>query len=526
MKCLVVLTLLTGLSFSAGGNRPPVPPYETKASLDTRNPVDKLVFAALKRAGAKPAYLCSDPVFLRRVYLDVTGTLPTPKEVREFLADRTPGKRTALVDRLLRRKEFADYWAMKWCDILRVKSEFPINLWPNAVQAYYRWIRTSIRENLPYDRFARALLTQSGSNFRTPPVNFYRALQDKSPETLARGVALTFMGARAKKWPKERLSSLAAFFRYVGFKSTREWKEEIVYFDSVKAAEDLARGVSMRTTFPDGTPATLSPEKDPRELFADWLISPRNPWFNRAIVNRIWFWLLGRGIIHEPDDIRPDNPPSNPELLRFLEKELVKSKYDLRHIYRLILTSKTYQLSFIPRDKNPRARELFAFYPLRRLDAEVLIDALCEITGTTESYSSRIPEPFTFIPEDHRSIALPDGSITSSFLELFGRPSRDSGLAAERNNQPSAAQRLHFLNSSHVLNKIRKSRKLRRLFQISRKPDPIFRNIYLAVLSRFPTREELNRVREYQRSKVARGWETYFDLTWALMNSMEFQYRH
>jgi hypothetical protein len=302
-----------------------------------------------------------------------------------------------LIDRLLDRSEFADYWAMKWSDLLRVKSEFPINLWPNAVQAYYRWIHTSIKNDLPYDRFVRQMLVSSGSNFRVPEVNFYRAVQSKEPQTIAQAVALTFMGARAGNWPKQRLDGMAAFFSQIGYKSTAEWKEEIVYFDPQKSAPGTA-------VFPDGTPARLAPGQDPREVFANWLVAPENPWFARNIVNRIWYWLLGRGIIQEPDDIRPDNPAVNPELLAFLERELVASHYDLKHVYRLILTSQVYQLSSIPGTGDPQGAANFASYPLRRLDAETLIDAVCQITGTTEEYSSPIPEPFTFLPEGQRAI--------------------------------------------------------------------------------------------------------------------------
>ena len=182
-------------------------------------------------------------------------------------------------------------------------------------------------------------------------------------------------------------------------------------------------------------------------------------------MNRVWSWLLGRGIIHEPDDIRPDNPPSNPELLAYLERELVAAHYDLKHIFRLILNSNTYQLSSIPETDHPQGDANFSHYLPRRLEAEVLIDAICQITGTTEKYSSPIPEPFTFIPENQRSIELADGSISSSFLEMFGRPARDTGLESERNNRPTAAQQLHLLNSSHIRRKIEQSPKLRELLQ-------------------------------------------------------------
>jgi hypothetical protein len=255
-------------------------------------------------------------------------------------------------------------------------------------------------------------------------------------------------------------------------------------------------------------------------------MDPKNPWFARNIVNRAWFWLLGRGIIQEPDDIRPDNPPVNPELLAYLEKEFIASHYDMKHLYRLILTSQTYQLSSIPRSTKPEAAANFAFYPVRQLDAEVLSDALCEITGTTEKYSSSIPEPFTFIPEKERSIALPDGSITSSFLEMFGRPSRDTGLESERNNVPTASQRLHLLNSSHVQRKIEQSEKFKYLLKTLNNPRDVVTGFYLAILSRFPTENELQIAAGHFPTDGTDNRAAALDVAWALINSKEFLYRH
>ena len=521
MNAIFILVLTAALASAATG-QPPVAPFETRAALASHGRIDDLAFDQWKRLGIQPANPCSDEVFLRRVYLDVIGTLPTPDEASQFLSDQDPGKRAALIGRLLARSEFADYWAMKWSDLLRVKSEFPINLWPNAVQAYYRWIHTSIKSDLPYDQFVRQLLVSSGSNFRVPEVNFYRAVQSKEPQTIAQAVALTFMGARAGNWPKARLDGMAAFFSQIGYKSTAEWKEEIVYFDPQKGAPGPA------AVFPDGAPARIAPGQDPREVFANWLLAPGNPWFARNIVNRIWYWLLGRGIIHEPDDIRPGNPAVNPDLLAYLERELVASHYDLKHIYRLILTSQVYQLSSIPQTADPQAAANFASYPLRRLDAETLIDAVCQITGATEEYSSPIPEPFTFLPEGQRATALPDGSISSAFLEMFGRPPRDTGLESERNLVPTAEQRLHMLNSSHIQLKIQQSVKLRTLVQPrpGGKPrDPIDR-IYLATLSRYPTAGELKTVAAYYQSVQGNKWPATVDLAWALINSAEFLYRH
>ncbi len=364
---LVMIACLAPLRApGAESPKPFVAGFETKGEFTARNRIDELVSARWKAAGIQPANLCSDTVFLRRAWLDITGTLPAAGQAAEFLNSKDPKKRAALIDQLLDREEFADYWAMKWSDLLRVKAEFPINLWPNAAQGYHHWIRDSVRENKPYDQFVREMLTRSGSNFRVPPVNFYRAMQNREPPGIAQAVALTFMGVRTEKWPADRLAQMAAFFSQVGYKHTGEWKEEIVFFDAGKKAPESL-------VFPDGTSIRLKPGQDPRAAFADWLVTPRNPWFTRAIVNRVWYWLLGRGVIHEPDDIRPDNPPENPELLAWLERELVASHYDLKHLFRLILNSSTYQLSSIPRAEPDAAAAHFAVYPLRRLDAEVLL---------------------------------------------------------------------------------------------------------------------------------------------------------
>ena len=519
----VIVLALAGAAQDTGRQSP----FESTAAPEVKNRIDEIVFAALKKQGIRPARLSSDAVFVRRVYLDAIGTLPTSDEARAFIEDRDPNKRSALIDRLLAREEFADYWAMKWCEVLRVKSEFPINLWPNAVQAYHRWIRTAIRDNVPYDRFARELLTASGSNFRDAPVNFYRAVQSRDPQAIASTVALTFMGARTDAWPKDRLTGMAAFFSQIGYKSTGEWKEEIVYFDPDKKAPAFApvsAGASAR--LPDGTSVSLEPGQDPREAFASWLTAPGNPWFARAAVNRAWFWVVGRGIVHEPDDIRDGNPPSHPELLAFLERELVASRFDMKQVHRLIFNSSTYQLSSIPASTPPPPDGSFAYALMRPLDAEVLIDALNQITGMSEEYSSAIPEPYTFIPPDQRSIALADGSIRSAFLETFGRPTRDTGLASERSTQPTAAQRLYLLNSGDVQRKLQQGPSLQALLQRQGGPRDVINALYLTILSRYPTDAELQAITAYSQAGGVNRRGVGQDLAWALINSAEFGFRH
>ena len=234
----------------------------------------------------QPAPLCSDEVFIRRVYLDVIGTLPDPQDVRKFLRDTKLTKRAVLIDTLLETDAFADYWSLKWCDLLRVKAEFPINLWPNAVQAYHRWIHDAIEQTMPYNQFARELLTSSGSNFRVPQVNFYRAIQERSPSAIASAAALTFMGIRLEKLPQKQQHEMEAFFSRVAYKETAEWKEEIIFLNP-------AMTDPFKAVFLDGKTVYIPSGQDPRQVFADWLIKPENPWFTRHIVNRVWAWLTG-----------------------------------------------------------------------------------------------------------------------------------------------------------------------------------------------------------------------------------------
>jgi len=526
MRIIFTVAILLCVAFSFVEANAPVMPFENaeggNVSAAFSGQIDSFVFGKLKQMAIQPANQCSDAVFIRRVYLDVTGTLPRADEVVKFLEDKNPGKRKVLIDCLLARDEFADYLGMKWCDLLRVKSEFPVNLWPEATQAYDHWIRDSIRRNVPYSLFAWEILTASGSNFRVPQVNFYRSAGSKEPKAIARAVALTFMGERTEHWPKAKLDAMAAFFSKIGFKSTNEWKEEIVFGNGIAGdIQPPATGI-----LPDGTSMQIPCDRDPREIFAQWLIFSKNSPFARNAVNRTWYLLFGRGIIEEPDDSRPDNPPSNPELLAWLARELVSSNYDIKHIYRLILNSGAYQLSCISAMRSPAAEANFAFHSMRPLDAEVLIDALDQITGATEEYSSMVPEPYTFLPGDRRSILLPDGSIGSAFLDLFGRPPRDTGLLSERRSHLTAAQRLHLLNSSHVQSKLTKSEPLKKIIRANNPSADIVKQLYLTILSRYPTEDELKAINTYSQSAEAKGPTAMLDVAWSLINSAEFLYQH
>jgi len=553
-----------GFGADAPADKPASPPppalFETLAK---GNAVDACVLATLKEKGIPPSERCTDEVFLRRVFLDAIGTLPTPAEARAFLADRSPDKRTRLIDSLLARDEFADTWGLKWGDLLRVKSEFPSNLWPNAVQAYDRWIRDALRQGVPYDRFVRELLTATGSNFRVPPVNFYRAFQDRAPRPIAENVALLFMGVRLADagLTEEQILGLSACFAKIGYKSTDEWKEEIVFFNPEGKLADPKTGKPVRPAPPGGKPFDLRPDQDPRVPLAAWLTSKENPWFARAIANRVWFWLLGRGVVHEPDDLKPSNPPWSPALLAALEKEVVDGGFDLKRLYRLILASETYQLASKPNAWNAADETGFSRYRIRRLDAEALLDAINQITGSGEKYTSPIPEPFTFLPGDQRAITIADGSIEAPFLELFGRPPRNTSFESERTSAPSVFQAQHLLNSSHIQKKIELSKPLQQIAAGAaqqRAPDargaragaaggrqrpaaaveakpaaggtpeaarPI-EELYLRILSRFPTDEERRAALAYVSSFKRKPLESFYDIVWALLNSKEFLLRH
>lgn len=577
--CVVVLVLVAGASYAAKPRSSAV--YETGGRPGPDNPIDKIVGRGLATL-AIHSPLCSDAVFVRRVYLDVIGTLPSSKEARAFLEDRNAKKRSLLIDRLMEREEFADYWSMKWADVLRIKAEFPVNLWPNAAQCYHRWVRNSITTNKPYDKFVREALTSSGSNFRVGPVNFYRAIQTRTPEGIAAAVALTWMGVQFDKWPEDRRAGMVPLFSQVGYKPTSEWKEEIVFWDPyqlgklggnavpgkaalvpapadptakpaappAKAEASLQVPGPLKAKFPDGKDVTIPPGRDPRDVFADWLIRAENPWFAKNLVNRIWAWLLGRGIIHEPDDIRDDNPAVYPELLTYLEQEFVKSNYDMKTVFRMILNSRTYQSSSIQRVRNQKAEAYFGYYIVRRLDAEVLIDAINKVTGTTDLYTSAVPEPFTYIPSDKAAISIADGSISSPFLALFGRSARATGMTDERPTKPLPAQWRHLLNSSHIQTKLDSGTWMKTLSAGKHSLDEIIDELYLTILSRFPTPVEKATIYEYLFLNVgekagaaggkppARGpgglpqltpeqrRDNSLDIAWALLNSIEFMFRH
>ncbi len=502
------------------------------------NRVDELVFARLRMLGIPPSALCDDATFLRRAYLDVTGLMATETQAREFLADTTPDKRARLVDRLLSSEEYNDFQTLKWGDLLKIKSEYPSRLWPKAVAVYTHWIRDSIATNKPYDQFVRELLTANGSNFRVGPANYLRAVSNKDPQTIAESTALVFLGQRIscarchahpdEPWTTSTNLGLGAFFAKVAYKPSNEWKEEIVYTNPKGVLKDPVSRQAVAPAALDGTSPAVDAIDDPRSALAAWVTSNENPHFARNIVNRVWFWLMGRGIVQPPDDLRLTNPPSNPELLDFLAAELVDHSYDLRHIFRLILLSRTYQLDSRPTEQNAWDTTLFSHRLPRRLGAEQLLDAITQITGVPDRFSSRIPEPFTYLPDDIRATQLTDGNIEEApfaFLELFGRPSRDTAYEDDRCLEPSLRQALYFANSEHLEGKITASPFLKEVLESGRNDAEIVEQLYLIMFSRFPSDEELRATTAHLAREGPKGrTQALRDLVWALTNTKEFRF--
>ena len=477
----------------------------------------------------------SDPVFLRRAYLTASGRIPTLAETQSFLRDKSPDKRAKLIDKLLASREHADLIAMRFADMLRVKSEFPVNLWPNAVQAFHEKLRTDILNNRPYSEMAYEMLTASGSNFRVPYANFFRGSGDRTPAGLAKITALTFMGLRVEKLPEDKRKKFEAFFSRIRFKSTSEWKEELVF--------TAPEAVRLKAWLPGCGSFTINaPDEEPRLILAKALVSDENPYFARAMVNRVWSWFFGKGLIDPADDITPErgswdrfaagfglaSVPAQEKMLELLTEEFRRSKYDMRRLFRVIMNSGAFNAASIPPDGDAAVTEkYFLTYPVRRVEAEIISDSIGVLTGNYGRYTSVIPEPFTFLPPGTRAVQIADGSISSVRLDLFGRPSRDSGKISDRNNKITGPQRLYLLNSNTIYKQVNNlgsqiSRKCK--WQLERRG---IGEIYLRILSRAPTPLEKKWVMDYNRSlpRKMRG-NVWADLCWVLINSKEFLYYH
>ena len=447
---------------------------------------------------------CSDEVFLRRAYLTVTGALPTPQQAVEFIEDQSSNKREVLIDKLLQRELGLKYMQMRWWDILRIKSEFPSNLWPNGVQAYNRWIYEQLMNNVPYDKMVRSLLLSTGSNFRSPAANFYRGFQTRNSKNIYDNINLLFLGNR------ECYDNGNICFSQIKYKSTKEWKEEIIYLDIHKRAPYNQIELGDDTTF------YLRQDSDWREPYVMWLTSPKNRRFAEVMVNRMWFWVFGKGIVPEPDDWRDDNPPSDPELLKELTDYFLAQNFDMRAMMKRILLSDKFNSKAAPEGD----------YTPQRLPAEVIVDAMASVTNIWSTYTSRVPEPFTFYPPRTRSTHLGDATVSSSELELFGKVSRDVSLESQRNNAITSRQLLYLMNSSALENRIRKSPTLQKIYIQSANIEQLADNITLLTLSRRATTAEVEMYRQYMEQNQLPMMEVAVDIMWMQINSNEFLYNH
>lgn len=473
--------------------------------------IDKIIDKTLSQRGIEPSVAVGDDVFLRRTSILLTGLVPSAEQAAAFIGDKSPQKRVQLVDSLLSSEAYIFAQVNKWGDLLRIKAEFPSNLWPNATQAYNRWLKVQIRDNVPYDVWVRDLLTASGSNFRTPQVNFYRAFQTRTPQAFADNAALLFMGLR--KAPQ----GIDEFFTEVKFKGSNEWKEEFVFVDL-----DARAPFPIYITMPDGKSVPIVQGKDSRVAFASWLTAKDNPLFARAIVNRVWSWLMGRGIVDPADDMSAQ--VSNPELLGYLEKDFVAHNFDLKYLFRQILLSDAYARSSVPNKSNAADTALFSHYTLERLSAETIVDGIADITGVGNRYISRTPEPYSYFPLDMRSVELGDGTVTSPELMLFGRPTRDVALESDRKNELNSMQVLYLVNSSTLAQKIAQSPKLKAFLQTKPTADAASEWLYLTVIGRYPSVAETAVVKSYMaQNGNAKGAA---DVMWALLNSKEFLFKH
>ena len=500
------LLLAGAISSAAAGSV-----YHTGKPVSIRNSADRVLESAWRSAELSDVLEASDNVLVRRLYLDLAGRLPTPQEARSYVLSRDIDKYEALVDTLLEDPGFVSSWSMRFGDFLRVKSEFPINLWPNAVYVYMRRIREFLHNDEPYTDFVRMLLLSGGSNFRDPGVNFYRAHADRSPRGIAQDTLLTLCGIRLETWPEADQAAWVRLFEEIGFKSTKEWKEEIVYLKKLPERDIV---------LPDGKHYLVPAGGEARVLLADFLTAGEGRrLLSGTLVNRTWRWFFGVPLYG------PEAPEGgNLELLELLTDDFMEHKFNFRRLCRTIVNTAAYRSASIQPDcaaKLPR----FAAYPMRRLEAEVLDDAIRDLTGEGSPYSSVIPEPFTFIPKEMRTVEIADGSISSSFLILFGRPSRDAGAPEERNDHINAKQRLFLFNSGALY---------RRLMQIPRREE--FRNqpfdkqidrCFWLFYARPATREEKKiLLTRYNSLPRKARWKCINDLLWTLVNSAEFLYRH
>jgi hypothetical protein len=485
------------------------------------NVLDECVDRKLAKLNIEPSPVCDDSEFIRRIHLDLTGSLPPAGTVRNFLASSAPDKRSRLIDELLDRPEYADLMALRWADLLRVNR---LALGHPQARAYYRWIRDSFHANKPFDRFARDLVTAEGPLNEVPPANFFKAVP--KPGEAASTLSQVFLGVRiacaechhhpTDRWSQTDYFGMVAFFAPVGVKGAKEAEAVVAAGDP--ATKHPRSGLPVPAHPLGEKPPQSDPAGDRRLVLAEWMTRPGNPYFARNFANRLWAHLLGRGIVEPVDDVRATNPPANPELLDALAAYAVETKYDTKAVVRLICNSRVYQSSSAPTASNGKDERNFSRATFRRPGAEVLHDMIAAATG--------IPERFAGMPPNTRAVQVWDSEAKHEFLKLFGRPSRVTACECERNAEPSTAQVLNLLNSPELQRKLSHDAGTVAGWVESIPDDGnLAEEMYLSLYARFPGGKERGRAVAYLKSKPDRR-KAAEDLAWAMLNSLEFQFNH
>jgi len=497
--------------------------------LPANNFIDELCYANFRRLGLFPSEICTDAEFLRRSTLDTLGVLPTTDEARAFLADTNANKQMRWIERLLARPEYADYWANKWTDLLRPN---PDRVGVKSIFVLDQWIREQFRRNTPYDQFAREILLVEGSNHRDGPAVVYR--DRREPSELTTMFSQVFLGTRMEcakchhhpneKWSQADFYEFAAFFGPVKQKGTGlsppiSGGMETFYFVPGGTVKHPVTEEVMSPRPLDGTALNVSTNVDPRRAFADWMTDPKNPFFAKAAANRVWASFFGRGFVNPVDDFRVSNPAVNEPLLEALAADFVKHGYDLKYLMRTILSSRVYQLSSTPNEFNLTDTKNFSRSYRRRLPAEVLLDAVADITG--------VPDEFNGCPPGTRAMQTWSYKVRSQFLDAFGRPNSSSDCPCERDARTSVVQSLHMMNSRALQSKLaNKDGRMKQLADSKLTPDEIVTELYLMTLSRPPTAEELKSATAAFSAPDATRQTATEDVLWALLNSVEFQFNH
>jgi len=487
------------------------------------NFIDRLVWNKLQRLGIEPSGLADDATFLRRAFLDTIGMLPTADEARRFLTSTDPVKRTNLIGELLERDEYADYWAMRWADVLRVDQA---KITPQGAVAMHRWLRRQFLENRPYDEFVRDIVTARGNTLAEGPASVYKVLA--KPEDLSRSMSQLFLGVRIEcaqchhhpfeKWGQDDYYALAGFFTGVKRKGQAKGGE-LVYSEGGEDLKNPRSGDVVPARALAAPPADFSNLTDRRRVLADWMMEPDNPFFARVIVNRLWAHYFGRGLVEPIDDLRATNPATNEPLMAALALHLREVKYDLKAFTRTLLSSRVYQVDSKPNASNVDDVQNFSHATYKSLPAEVLLDAISQSTG--------VPEKFNGWPEGYRAVQIWDSHMPSYFFRVFGRPTRVSVCECERSNEPSIAQALHLMNSPEIMRKIGDRRGRARLLSASdASPRDVIDELYLTTLSRFPDeREQALMLTAFDDADDDRR-APLEDILWALLNSKDFMFNH